>query len=167
MTIAATLLPEFDQEMQNTRKALERVPDDQSKFDWTPHPKSMPFFKLASHIANIPEWAVYTMQRDVLDLSVDGKMAKPSSKKELLELFDEHVKAARAEIEKASDEHFMKPWTLKMGEQTFFTEPRATVIRKMVMSHGIHHRSQLCVYLRLNDIPVPAIYGPSADETAF
>lgn len=167
MAIAAELLPEFDQEMQKTRKALERVPDDKSKFDWKPHAKSMPFLKLAGHVANIPEWTVYTLQRDVLDLATDGKQQQPTSKQEVLEIFDKHVKAARAELEKASDEHLMQPWSLKMGEQTFFTMPRATVIRSMVMNHSIHHRSQLCVYLRLHDIPVPALYGPSADETAF
>ena len=167
MPIAASLLPEFDEEMKKTRKALERVPDDPGKFEWTPHTKSMPFFRLAGHVATIPEWTVYTLQRDVLDLATDGKQQKPTSKKELLEIFDKHVAAARAELEKASDEHLTKPWTLKMGEQTFFTMPRNAVLRNMVMNHIIHHRSQLCVYLRLNDIPVPALYGPSADEASF
>src|SRR5579883_2046854 len=112
MPIAATLLPEFDQELKNTRKTLERVPDDKSKFDWTPHPKSMPFFKLASHVANIPDWAVYTLKFDSLDLAKDGKQRQPATKQEMLEIFDNNVKAARAELEKASDEHLMKPWSL-------------------------------------------------------
>ena len=160
------ILPEFDHEMANTRKVLERVPDH--RFDWKPHQKSWNMGALATHVATIPSWTTYTIDRDSLDIAPPGEPAYQSpvaaSQKELLELFDKHVAAARAAIAGASDDHLMKPWSLLAGGQILFTMPRAAVIRSMVMNHGIHHRGQLCIYLRLNDIPMPGMYGPSADE---
>ena len=166
MKIAGALLPEFDQEMANTRKTLERVPDD--KLAWKPHPKSFPMGSLATHIANMLGWTVDTIGKDSFDISPPGappyKEEPAASNKELLQKFDKNVVAARAAIAGSSDEHFMQPWSLLAGGKTLFTMPRIACIRGFVMNHIIHHRAQLGVYLRLNDIPVPAIYGPSADE---
>jgi uncharacterized damage-inducible protein DinB len=169
MPLSAALLPEFDHELANTRRTLERVPED--KFDWKPHEKSPTMGWLAGHLAVIPTWAVSTIDLDSLDLNPEGgpppRVAPPQSREELLDLFDKNVAAARAAIAGASDEHLFKPWTLLNGGKTILTLPRIAVLRGFVMSHGIHHRAQLGVYLRLNDVPVPAIYGPSADEEGF
>jgi len=160
------MLPEFDREMANTRKTLERIPED--KLDWKPHEKSTTMRGLATHLSNLVGWAVHTIEKDELDASPAGGeplRAKPvESVQEALETFDKNVAAARAAIAGASDEHLMKPWTLMMGGKTIFTQPRMGVLRGFIMSHSIHHRAQLSVYLRLNDVPVPALYGPSADE---
>ncbi len=169
MPINQALLGEFDQEMANTRKTLERVPED--KFSWKPHAKSGTMIWLAGHVAHLPGWAKETLERDSLDVAPPGQPAAqpevPKSRKELLELFDRSVAAGRAALSKASDEHLTKPWTLLAGGKTVFTMPRIVVFRSFVMNHLIHHRAQLGVYLRLNDIAVPAIYGPSADEGSF
>jgi len=166
MTIKDALLPEFDQEMAKTRATLERVPED--KFTWKPHPKSSSMISLATHIANMTGWAVDTMNKDSFDISPPGappyKEEPAASRAQLLEKFDQSVSGARAAIAGASDEAFLKPWSLKAAGQTLFTMPRIACIRSFVMNHVIHHRAQLGVYLRLNDIPVPATYGPSADE---
>ncbi|HXN25369.1 MAG TPA: DinB family protein [Candidatus Dormibacteraeota bacterium] len=166
MTISGALLPEFDQEMANTRKTLERVPDD--KLGWKPHEKSGTMGWLAGHVANIPDWATFTIKQDSLDLQPKGVSpqppAAPKSRKELLDIFEKNVATARAAIAGASDEHLFKPWTLLKNGKTLMTLPRVACLRGFVMNHLIHHRAQLGVYLRLNNIPVPAIYGPSADE---
>jgi len=166
MGLSEALLPEFDYEMANTRKTLERVAED--KFTWKPHKKSMTMAELAVHLATIPGWAVPTIREDALDIAPPGEppyQPPPAhSRTEVLEIFDKNIQAARAAIAEARDEHLLQPWTLLSGGQTVFTLPRITVLRSMIMNHSIHHRAQLGVYLRLNDIPVPAIYGPSADE---
>jgi uncharacterized damage-inducible protein DinB len=166
MSIAAMLLPEFDQEMANTRKTLERVPE--AKFDWKPHAKSFSMISLATHISNMAGWLKEIMTLDELDIAPPGappyKEAPATSSADLLEKFDKNVKAARTALEAASDEDFGKPWSLLMTGNVIFSMPRAAVVRSMVLNHIIHHRAQLTVYLRLNDIPVPALYGPSADE---
>ncbi len=166
MTIAETLISEFDMEMANTRKTLERVPGN--KLDWKPHQKSTTMGGLATHLATLPTWAVSTVELDTLDLAPKGgpvPLQPPAkSPKEALETFDKNVSAARAAILEASDEHLRKPWTLLISGRRIFTLPRIGVLRTVVMNHMIHHRAQLGVYLRLNDVPVPAIYGPSADE---
>jgi uncharacterized damage-inducible protein DinB len=166
MSISASLLPEFDQEMANTRKALERVPD--GKFDWKPHEKSWAMGGLATHLANLPSWTVFTISQDSLDLAPPGaepfKLEQKNSRQEILDDFDKNVAAARAAIAGASDEELLKPWTLLKGGVTLMTLPKVVVLRSFVMNHIIHHRGQFTVYLRLNDIPVPSIYGPSADE---
>jgi uncharacterized damage-inducible protein DinB len=167
MGIAASILPEFDHEMANTRKTLERVPDD--KFGWKPHDKSFPMGSLAGHLANLPGWTNVTIDMDVFDMSPDGKPLKTPechTRQELLDTFDQNVSKARATLEGASDEHLFKPWTLAANGHEILTMPRVAVLRSFVMNHIIHHRAQLGVYLRLNDIPVPSIYGPSADEMA-
>jgi uncharacterized damage-inducible protein DinB len=169
MPINQGLLGEFDHEMANTRKTLERVPED--KFSWKPHAKSGTMIWLAGHVAHIPGWAKETIERDSLDIAPRGQPPPqaelPGSRKELLELFDRSVAAGRAALSGASDEHLMKPWSLLASGKTILTMPRVAVLRGFVMNHLIHHRAQLGVYLRLNDIPVPSIYGPSADEGSF
>lgn len=169
MRIGETLLPEFDREMAGTRKTLERVPED--KFDWKPHEKSTPMGGLATHLANIPTWAVHALDRDSLDIAPPGepppRAAPLNSREEVLGTFDKNVAAARAALASASDERLLGPWSLLQGGKTLFTMPRVAVVRNFVMNHQIHHRAQLGVYLRLNDVAVPSIYGPSADENPF
>jgi len=164
--INQALLPEFDMEMANTSKTLERVPDD--KLGWKPHEKSMTMGRLAGHLSELPGWAAGTLEADTMDIAPVGKPAyqaqTATSRKQVLEMFDKHVSAARAAIASASDAELMKSWSLLKGGQTLMTMPKIAVLRGFVMNHTIHHRAQLGVYLRLNDIPVPSIYGPSADE---
>lgn len=166
MPLSAALLPEFDQEMANTRKSLERIPGD--KLGWKPHEKSPSLGWLATHLAVLPSWAVVTLERDSLDLGTPGSapaaVSATTSPTDALTMFDKNVTEARAAIAAATDELLMQPWSLIAGGKTIFTLPKAAVLRSFVMSHMIHHRAQLGLYLRLNDIAVPAIYGPSADE---
>jgi len=166
MAINAGLLNEFDHEMTNTRKTLERVPD--TNFDWKPHAKSMSMGALASHIAMIPSWGKMTVDTASFDVNPPGgqpaQMPQLKTKAELLAFFDKTVPEARAAIAGASDQALLTPWSLLNGGKPIFTMPRIAVLRSMIMNHMIHHRAQLGVYLRLNDIPVPGLYGPSADE---
>ena len=167
MPISQALLPEFDQEMANTRKVLERCPED--KFGWKPHPKSFAMGALATHIVNMTGWTVDTIDKDSFDIAPPGappyKEEPIATSEELLARFDKNAVAARAAIAGASDEHFAQTWSLLNGGQTLFSMPRIACIRSFVMNHTIHHRAQLTVYLRLNDVPVPGVYGPSADES--
>ena len=163
-TITDLLLPEFDQEMANTRRVLERVPDD--KFGWKPHDKSWSMGELASHIANMIGWAEPTMNATSFDLAsvTPAEMNRAAkSQKELLSWFDANVAKVRPALAKSDADYFV-PWSLKRGAQVMFTMPRVVCVRSFVMNHVIHHRAQLTVYLRLNNIPVPGLYGPSADE---
>ena len=166
MALNEALLPEFDMEMAGTRKTLERVPDD--KLDWKPHAKSMTMRQLASHLALFPSWMTSTFESASFDYApVGGAPYEPpavNSRKDLLEIFDRHVAKAREGLKAASDAQLMETWSLLAGGKTIFSMPRIGVLRGMVMNHMIHHRAQLGVYLRLNDLPVPALYGPSADE---
>jgi uncharacterized damage-inducible protein DinB len=166
MTIGQSLLPEFDQEMANTRKTLERIPED--KFGWKPHEKSGTVGWLASHIATMPGWAVMTLNSEEFDYAPPGAppYVPPSieNRKQLLDTFDKGVAESRAAIASASDADFMKNWSLLAGGQTIFTMPRVACIRTMIFNHIIHHRAQLTVYYRLLGVPVPGLYGPSADE---
>jgi uncharacterized damage-inducible protein DinB len=166
MTYAETLLPEFDQEMANTRKVLERLPDD--KLDWQVHPKSHTIGWNAIHVADIPNWLVAVLTTPSLDIApVGGEPYAPpklASREEILALFDKNVATARKAIEGTGDEEVGQPWTLLQGGNPIFTMPRSTMIRSYILNHIIHHRAHLCVYLRLNDIPVPGMYGPSGDE---
>lgn len=166
MAIRDTLLPEFDREMAITRRTLERIPDD--KLDWKPHDKSMSLGGLSGHLANLPGWAVEILWNDSFDLaSPVDQQRDVSSRHAILEAFDANVSAVRAVLAEVSDENLAKPWSLLKAGAPIFTLPRAVVFRTMVMNHSIHHRAQLGVYLRLNDVPVPATYGPSADESGF
>lgn len=159
----AMMLPEFDHEMANTRRTLERV--DPDRFDWKPHERSFSMKELATHLARLPSWVGVTLDTEVLDMDqADFPDVQVEGVDDLLELFDENVAEARAKLEGASGEDLMVPWSLKMNGETAFSMPRAAVVRSFVLNHVIHHRGQLTVYLRENDIPVPALYGPSADE---
>jgi len=166
MAISQTLLPEFEQEMANTRKLLECVPE--GKNDFKPHEKSMTLGRLASHVAELPGWGTMTMTTDDLDIApADRPPYVPhiaASRKELLEIFDKNVADMRNVITGASDETWMKPWTLLVRGNTVFTMPKTAVVRGTVMNHLIHHRAQLGVYLRLNNVAIPGMYGPSADD---
>ena len=162
MAIKDALLSEFDHEMANTRKMLERVPD--GKFDYKPHDKSMTLGRLAAHTCEIPSYATATLRVERMDFTGEEKPFAPETRKELLEAFDKYVAEAREMLSKAKDEDLMKIWTLTYKGNQIFAMPRAAVLRSMVMSHLIHHRSQLGVYLRLNNVEIPGMYGPSADE---
>jgi uncharacterized damage-inducible protein DinB len=160
--ISQALLPEFDNEMANTRKSLERVPDD--KLSFKPHAKSMTLGGLATHLSTINGWAEAIVGADSFDVSNAPPNPELKSRSEFLAAFDKNAAAARKILAGASDAQLLKPWALLSKGQTVFTLPRIAVLRSFVMNHTIHHRAQLGVYLRLNDIPVPSIYGPSADE---
>ena len=165
MPIAEALLPEFDQEMAITRTLLERVPADRA--DWKPHPKSTALAALAQHLATIPSLGLRAITLTEVDMNPPGSPPRTppqfESLEALLATFDANVAQTRAAIAAASDEELGVTWTLKNAGRTIFAMPRAAVLRTMLMSHIIHHRGQLSVYLRLNDVPLPSIYGPSAD----
>jgi len=166
MNIAQSMLMEFDHEMAQTRKTLERVPDN--LFGWRPHEKSFTMGELASHIQSIVEWGVDVLIKDSYDVrpeDVEAHKAKaPKTQADLVASFDTHRENLRATLEKTSDESFMKPWSFSVSGKNVFTLPRVAIMRGMIMNHLIHHRGQLTMYFRLNNIPVPALYGPSADE---
>lgn len=166
MTLTEALLPEFDQEMAKTRTTLERVPDD--KFKWKPHEKSMPFGELANHVANIPTWARTILDAESFDFAASDanqetrEMGRTAER--VLAIFDRNVAAVRERLSRAGDEELVQIWRLLKGGEEIMSGPRISVFRSFILSHTIHHRAQLGVYLRLNDLPVPATYGPSADE---
>lgn len=165
MAIAETILPEFDHETATTRTLLERVPED--KAEWKPHAKSMSLGHLAMHIANIPTWASITLERKEFDTNpIDGpRMTTPAfeSAVRLLHLYDANVSASRALLARTTDPEFMVQWTLKSGGRSMFSMPRVAVFRSFILNHAVHHRGQLSVYLRLLDVMIPNIYGPTAD----
>jgi uncharacterized damage-inducible protein DinB len=165
MPIAQTLLPEFDQEMAITRALLERVPADRA--DWKPHPKSTALGALAQHLATIPSLGLRAITLNEVDMNPPGGPPPTPPRFEtteaLLATFDANVEKTRAALAGASDDDLAVTWTLKNAGRTIFALPRAAVLRTMMLSHVIHHRGQLSVYLRLNDVPLPSIYGPSAD----
>jgi uncharacterized damage-inducible protein DinB len=165
MAIKDSLLPEFDHEMATTRRLLDRVPE--AEFAWRPHEKSMALGQLAGHIANLPHWCSATLGSTVFDLDslpVDARPHLPASRAALIEEFDAKVSAARTLLAATTDGEFLTPWTLRKSGQEMFTLPRISAIRSFVMNHLIHHRGQLTVYLRLKGVPLPPIYGPTADE---
>ena len=166
MTIAESILPEFELEMANTRKVLDCIPDD--KLDWKAHEKSLSIGLVGSHLAHIPSWVEMTLTQDFLDVNPKGgepyQSPKFDSRQEMLDHFDANVAAAKKTIAATPDEEFGKSWSLLSGGEALLTMPKLGVIRTYVLNHTIHHRGHLCVYLRLNDIPVPGLYGPSADD---
>jgi uncharacterized damage-inducible protein DinB len=166
MSIAQSFLPEFDQEAAVTRQLLARVPEAQAA--WKPHDKSMSLGRLAIHVATIPDWVVPTLTTPELDLNPPGGEGYTpqqfTSVAETLAAFDRSVAKARELLSVASDQTLLEPWSLKSAGRTFFTMPRVAVLRSMVFNHMIHHRGQLSVYLRLQDVPLPSIYGPTADN---
>jgi uncharacterized damage-inducible protein DinB len=166
MTIGQSMLGEFDQEMQNTRKVLERLPDE--KWNWKPHEKSGTVGWLAGHIATLPGWLTMTLNTEELDYApVHGPGYQPpkiENRQQALANFDKEVREARAALSSVNDQEIMKGWKLLAGGKEIFTMPRVACIRGFVMNHLIHHRAQLTVYYRLLNIAVPGLYGPSADE---
>jgi uncharacterized damage-inducible protein DinB len=160
--LSKALLPEFDHEMANTRKSLERVPED--KFSFKPHSKSMTLGALATHLATINHWAEAIFGQESFDVSTAPPNPECKTRAEVLAAFDKNAASARKAMADSSDAHFMKTWTLTAGSHTVLTLPRVAVVRSFLLNHNVHHRAQLGVYLRLNDVPVPSIYGPSADE---
>lgn len=160
MTLAQSFLAELDQEMPPTRRLLERVPSD--KGQWKPHPKSFPLAHLAQLVARMPGWIPNIVQETSLDLS-SGANYTFETTETLLQTFDENVKAMRDALAATSDKDFMVEWSLKNGDHVLFSAPRVAVVRQTI-NHFSHHRGQLTVYLRLLDVPLPSIYGPTADE---
>ena len=158
-----SLLPEFDQEMAITRKVLERVPSE--KAEWKPHPKSFAMGHLAQLVSWMPGWITNTLREATLDLGKAGGYSFEKTEA-LLVVFDKNVKSARAALQETPDNAWATTWSLTRGGQTLWSAPRHVVVRNHI-NHLIHHRAQLTVYLRLNDAPVPAIYGPSADDRNF
>lgn len=161
MALNEPLLPEFDQEAASTRLLLERVPVQDA--DWKPHPKSMALGALAVHVANLAAWLGMTLTSTELDIAVSPPPAPFTTVEALLAAFDKNVAASRAALARADDADFAVPWSLKSGDQVHFTLPRAVIVRSFILSHLIHHRAQLGVYLRLRDVPLPPCYGPTAD----
>jgi uncharacterized damage-inducible protein DinB len=166
MSIGQAMLPEFDQEMASTRKTIERVPDD--KLNWKAHPKSNTIGWVMAHLVEIPGWVEGTIAADSWDINPPGgepyRTPQYKSRAEALADFDKNVASARKAIEKVSDAELMKSWSLLSGGQPLITMPKIAVLRGFVLNHTIHHRAHLLVYLRLNDVPVPGMYGPSGDE---
>jgi uncharacterized damage-inducible protein DinB len=165
MSIADVLVPEYDMEMEATRNLLERVPEADGR--WRPHPKSYTLGDLAVHITRLPLWGRYVFAQTELDLGLPENAsiarAEFSTTADLLERFDRHVAEGRGALAKAADADMGAIWTLKNAGAVIFALPKAVVYRSFVMSHLIHHRGQLSVYLRLRDVPLPSLYGPTAD----
>jgi uncharacterized damage-inducible protein DinB len=162
MSLKDGLLVEFDHEMATTRKLLERLPDD--KLSWKPHAKSMSLGGLGTHLGNIPHWATAILEKLSFDLAESPpNLVEKTSRAEILMLFDEASRTTRAAMAK-TDAEYLAMWSLKRSGQEMFSMPRIAAFRTFVLYHIVHHRGQLSVYLRLNDIPVPPIYGPTADE---
>ena len=161
MGVRETLLPEFDQEMATTRRVLERVPDDRP--EWKPHPKSFSVAHLAQLVASLPGWIDQVLSSTELDLAAGAGYSNQKTTS-LLDTFDENVRKSREAIARAKDSDYDVTWSLKMNRNVLFTAPRRVVVRQHI-SHLSHHRGQMTVYLRLLDVPVPSIYGPTADES--
>jgi len=162
MAMNEALLAEYDGEIATTRKLLERVPAAEA--GWRPHPKSEALGALAVHVASLPWWLEVTLTTTALDVAVTPPPPPFSTVEALLAAFDRNAAAGRAALARTTDADFAVAWSLKAGEQTYFTAPRSAVLRSFVFSHLIHHRAQLGVYLRLRDVPLPPSYGPTADE---
>ena len=165
MNICEQLAAELQQEAKTSRKLLERVPEE--SFGWKPHEKSMSLGRLAAHVAELPELIIPALTQDELDFgSGDFKPFEPKTTAELLEKFDRNISAASEALQKQPDDTMGEKWKLRSGDHVLFEMPRALVVRYVGLNHVIHHRGQLSVYLRLLDVPVPSIYGPSADENS-
>lgn len=166
MSMREALLAEYDQEMATTRRLLERVPED--RLPWAPHPKSMTLQALLSHLVNIPSWIPMTLDQPELDMAPEGQepwtTPQQTQRAAWMAAFEANVAAGRASLAQVTEARLAESWTLKAGGKPYFTQPKGGVLRGFVMSHLIHHRGQLSVYLRLLDVPLPSIYGPSADE---
>lgn len=168
MTIGQSMIPEFDAEMASTRSVLERVPND--KLDWKIHEKSNTIGWVANHLADIPSWVESSLAHDSFDIDPEGGPAYQTpnerSRDAIIELFDRNIATARPLIEGVEDARLMQDWHLLQRGKVLMTMPRIAVLRTWVLNHSIHHRAHLCVYFRVNDIPVPGLYGPSADDAS-
>lgn len=165
MPLSDALVMELQQEAVSTRKMLERLPKD--KLTWRPHEKSMTLGRLAMHLAEIPGWVNATLLADELDFGkMDYQMTEAQSSEEAVKKFDETLASALEVLKNTDDAKMFTDWTLRNGEQIYFTMPKIATLRGFVYSHLIHHRGQMSVYLRLLDVPVPGSYGPSADDPA-
>jgi uncharacterized damage-inducible protein DinB len=164
MPLIDALLPEFDREMGLTRRLLDRVPD--GRFDWRPHPTSVTLGRLAEHLTEMPLWAASTMTQSRLEFTTQRPpdYRPPASRAAVLALFDANLKNARVHLVGKTDAEFAAPWTLANAGKEVFTMPKAAVMRNFVLNHMVHHRGQMCVYLRMLGVPIPSIYGPSGDE---
>jgi len=163
MSLNESILGELQYETKVTRSMLERVPED--KLTWKPHEKSMSLGQLSSHIAEIPGWTVTTIEDEELDFAKSNyKPIEITSRAQLLKMFDDNVVKAVDSLKKATDETLMANWKMRSGEKIFFDMPRTQVLRGFILNHGVHHRGQLSVYLRLNNVSLPPVYGPTADE---
>jgi uncharacterized damage-inducible protein DinB len=161
MPIKDALLAEYDHEIGTTRKLLERLPDE--KLAWRPHAKSMSLGGLGTHLSNLLLWTETILNDASFDVATVTRAAERTSRADILSAFDANAKRARGWMDK-TDAEYVGRWSLLRGGHEMFSMPRVAAFRSMVMSHLIHHRGQLSVYLRLNDISVPPIYGPTADE---
>ncbi|HEX4374417.1 MAG TPA: DinB family protein [Puia sp.] len=163
MSVKTSFIGELKNESINTKKMLEKVPLD--KATWKPHEKSMSIGRLATHIAETGHWIYRILEADEFDFAVNPfKPHVAASREELLEIFNNNFNKSIAALENASDDEFDKLWTIKMGDKILYQLPKKNAIRSWGFSHSVHHRGQLSVYLRMLDIPVPGMYGPSADE---
>ncbi|MEM7357457.1 MAG: DinB family protein [Acidobacteriota bacterium] len=166
MSISQALLAEFDHEAASTRKMLEVIPEDQ--LEWAPHEKSMTLARLAGHIAEIPAWAGNMVGQDELDMGGGNyQPVMPGSIAELLEAHDSSVAAFKGAVSGADDATLMQPWTFRTGDQVHFQMPCVIAMRSFILNHIVHHRGQLSVYLRHKDVPLPQVYGPTADNQSF
>ena len=164
MAISELLLLEFDEEMKKTRTTLERVPADKPNF--APHPKSMPLGKLAPHVAQLAGFGLSILSGPGLDFAQGSyRPSALESAAQLVRVFDEGAAKVRSALARLPDEAWRQSWKLSLSGKTIFEGTRSLAYREMFLNHIVHHRAQLGVYLRLNDRPVPSIYGPSADET--
>jgi uncharacterized damage-inducible protein DinB len=158
------LLAEFDHEVATTRRLLDRLPDDPLRLAWRPHVKSMSLGGLATHLSNLPAWGTTILNASSFDLgALPPHAPERTSRTAILAAFDENTRNTRGRMDR-TDAEYLERWTLKRGDQELFSMPRVAAFRTFLMYHLVHHRGQLTVYLRLNDIPVPAVYGPTADE---
>jgi uncharacterized damage-inducible protein DinB len=164
MSMTAAILQEFEQEAKTTRRVLERVPND--KLTWKPHPKSMSIGHLALHVAGSPAEIARWASEDVTEFKGE-RQPDPSSVEEILAAHDKGIETVKTLLGSLGDEGLQKTWQAKMNGTTLMSMPKAALVRGIVLNHWYHHRGQLSVYLRLLDVPVPSIYGPSADENPF
>ena len=163
MSMCESLAAELRQEAKTTRRLLERVPEE--SFGWKPHETSMTLGRLAGHVTELPMLVAAALSGDELDFAAGGFVPfNPTSTAELVEKFDANVESVAGLLEKQPDERMGEPWKLRSGDHVLFEMPRAMVVRFVGLNHVIHHRGQLSVYLRMLDVPLPSIYGPSADE---
>jgi uncharacterized damage-inducible protein DinB len=164
MTLKETVLSEFDDEIAMTRRLLERVPD--AALSWKPHERSMSLGGLATHLAQIPHWGNSILDRDGYDLAHAGdtRAAELTSRVAVLETFDRHAASVRRALVDRADAELVVPWSLNRGEHLIMSMPRVSALRRFVLNHLVHHRGQLTVYLRMQNVPLPPLYGPTADE---